>query len=167
VNITESRPQKGQGTGTRRELPVVPQPGDSGRTQSSRIVRVREVTNKVFRQGRLTMSADIGRQRTHTRTHAWRRRSGSSLDVVPQVHRHHFPPSRRQRRRKPATILLVQPIRRVSPYKSHRVMQYNTWKRVSPSNPMSSHPARSASPSLTLSLYIHPAIAATIVSPKP
>ena len=25
-------------------------------------------------------------------------------------------------------------------HKSHRVMQYNMWKRVSPSNPMSSHP---------------------------
>lgn len=51
----------------------------------------------------------------------------------------HFPPSRRQRR-KPATILSCNQFD-VSPYKSHRVMQYNTWKRVSPSNPVSSHPA--------------------------
>ncbi|KAK1118055.1 hypothetical protein K0M31_015334 [Melipona bicolor] len=39
---------------------------------------------------------------------------------------------------------LVQPIptppRLPGAHKSHRVMQYNMWKRVSPSNPMSSHP---------------------------
>lgn len=52
----------------------------------------------------------------------------------------HFPPSRRQ----PATISCSCNQFDVSPYKSHRVMQYNTWKRVSPSNPVSSHPARSS-----------------------
>lgn len=144
--------------------------------------RIREVTN-VFRQRRLTTCVNIvghiGRH-THTYTRVWSAISPGGgegqevVGVVLQVHtprdrRHHFPPSRRQRRRKPATILLfVQPIRRVSPCKSHRVMQYNTWKRVSPSNPVSSHPACSTYLSLSLSLHIqdHPAIAATVPSPK-
>lgn len=77
----------------------------------------------------------------------------------------HFPPSRRQRR-KPATILSCNQFD-VSPYKSHRVMQYNTWKRVSPSNPVSSHPAFCLSFSLSLSLCIRNRPAACHPRPSP
>jgi len=54
--------------------------------RSSRILpslRVREVTN-VFRQGRLTMSADIGRQRAraHARASLIRPRGGEGQEVL-------------------------------------------------------------------------------------
>lgn len=80
------------------------------------------------------------------------KRSGSSFCTRIYRPPRHFPPSRRQ----PATISCSCNQFDVSPYKSHRVMQYNTWKRVSPSNPVSSHPAFCVSLSLFLFLALYP-----------